>query len=122
MIELGHNGFALTNTVGCDTMFTRKHYVSFAISVAFWLAATWYYAWSCDVTARTHLAKIGLQTAGLVAILGLYALIGGPTWLGGRYPFGMRWRNKHSPPARQIGLSILAAAAACALLSLLLYI
>ena len=100
-------------------MFTRKTCVTFCATVAFWLAATWYYAWYCDVTGRTHLAKIGLQTAGMVAMLGLYAFIGGPTWLGGRHPFGIRLRHNDFPGSRQIGVSILAAAAACGLFSLL---
>jgi hypothetical protein len=103
-------------------MFTRKTYVTFCVSVAFWLAATWYYAWYCEVTGITHLAKIGLQVAGLVAVLGFYAFIGGPVWLGGRHPIGISLQRNAIPGTRQIGVSILAAAAACALLSLLLYI
>jgi hypothetical protein len=102
-------------------MFARKTYVTFCVSVAFWLAATWYYAWYCDVTGRAHLGKIGLQVAGLVAVLGFYAFIGGPIWRGGRHPIGVNLRRNHFPGSRQIGVSILAAAAACALLSLLLY-
>ena len=103
-------------------MFTRKTSLTFCVSVAFWLAATWYYAWYCEVTGGTHLAKIGLQVAGLVAIPGFYAFIGGPIWLGGRHPIGVNLRRNHFPGSRQIGVSILAAAAACALFSLLLYI
>jgi hypothetical protein len=36
-----------------------------------------YYAWYCDVTGRMHLARIGLQNAGMMAILGLYAFVAG---------------------------------------------
>ena len=36
----------------------------------------------CDITGRTHLAKIGLQTAGMVAILGLYAFLAGAGFAG----------------------------------------
>jgi hypothetical protein len=99
-------------------MFTRKICVTFCVAVAFWLAATWYYAWYCDVTGRTHPAKIGLKNAILVALLGLYAFIGGPMWHGGRHPFGIRLRRNDSPRSRQTGLGVLAAAAACGLLSL----
>ena len=56
-------------------MLKTKHYVAFGVSVAFWLAATWYFAWYCDITGRTHLARIGLQTTGMVAMLGLYAFL-----------------------------------------------
>ncbi len=91
-------------------MFTRKTSVTFSISVAFWLAATWYYAWYCEVTGRTHLAEIGLQVAGLVAVLGFYALR------------GISLQRNAIPGTSQIGVSILAAAAACALFSFLFYI
>jgi hypothetical protein len=98
-------------------MFTRKTCVTSCVSVAFWLVATWYYAWSCDITGRTHVARIGLQIAGMVAILGLYALIGGAGFTGSRY--GPPRLHKYIPGSGQIGVSILAAAAACELFSLL---
>jgi hypothetical protein len=66
-------------------MFSRKTCLTFCVAVAFWLAPTWYFAWYCDITVRTHLAKIGLQTAGMVAILGLYAFIGGTGFAGSKY-------------------------------------
>jgi heme/copper-type cytochrome/quinol oxidase subunit 1 len=98
-------------------MFKPKHYVTFCVSVAFWLVATWYWAWSCDITGRTHLAKIGLQIAGMVAVLGLYALIGGAGFAGSKY--APPREHKYIPGSGRIGLSILAAAAACALFSAL---
>ncbi len=103
-------------------MFARKTCVTLCATVAFWLAATWYFAWYCDVTARTHLARIGLQNAGMMASLGLYAFRAGAGFAGSRYGPPERLRRKDYPGVWQIGLGILAAAAACALFSLLLLI
>jgi len=105
-------------------MFKPKLYVTFCVSFAFWLAATWYWAWSCDITGRAHLAKIGLQIAGMVAMLGLYAFLAGAGFAGAgrRYGPPELLRRKDYPGVWQIGLGILAAAAACALFSLLFLI
>jgi hypothetical protein len=103
-------------------MLKPKHYVAFGVSVVFWLAATWYFAWYCDITGRTHLARIGLQIAGMVAMLGLYVLRTGAGFIGSRYGPPERLRRKDYPGVWQIGLGILAAAAACALFSLLFLI
>ena len=103
-------------------MFTRKTCVTFCVTVAFWLAATWYFAWYCDVTGRTHLARIGLQNAGMMAILGLYAFLAGAGFAGSRCGPPERLRRKDYPGVWQIGLGILVAAAACALFSLLFLI
>jgi hypothetical protein len=53
----------------------------------------------------------------MVAILGLYALIGGAGFTGSRY--GPPRLHKYISGSGQIGVSILAAAAACGLFSLL---
>lgn len=103
-------------------MFSRKTWLTFCVAVAFWLAATWYYAWYCEVTGRTHLARIGLQIAGIVAMLGLYVFLTGAGFIGSRYGPPERLRRKDYPGVWQIGLGILAAAAACALFSLLFLI
>jgi len=102
-------------------MFSRKTSVTFCVAVAFWLAATWYYAWYCEVAGRTHLAKIGLQNAGMVAFLGLYAFMAGAGFAGSRQA-PQKLRRKDFPGVWQIGLGILAAGVACGLLSLLFYI
>lgn len=103
-------------------MFTRKTCVTFCATVGFWLAAIWYYAWYCDVTGRTHLARIGLQNAGMMAILGLYAFLAGSGFARSRYGPPERLRRKDYPGVWQSGPGILAAAAACALFSLLFLI
>jgi hypothetical protein len=103
-------------------MFSRKSCVTFCVAVTFWLAATWYFAWYCDLTGRAHLARIGLQTAGMVAILGLYAFLAGAGFTRSRYGLPERLRRKDYPGVWQIGLGILAAGAACALFSLLFLI
>jgi hypothetical protein len=102
-------------------MFTRKTCVTFCVAVAFWLAATWYYAWYCDVTGRVHLAKIGLQNAGMVAFLGLYAFLARAGFAGSRYA-PQRLRSKDLPGVWQLGLGVLTAGVACGLLALLFFI
>ncbi len=96
-------------------MFTRKILITFAVSVGFWAAASWYYIWYCGLSGRSQMAKTGLQFAGVLAILGAYALLGGPT-LGTKNP-PQKLDPKDAAGARQIGLAILAAAAVCALFS-----
>ncbi len=103
-------------------MFSRRISVSSCVAVAFWLIATWYYAWYCDVTGRAHLARIGLHNAAMVAFLGLYAFLAGAGFAGSRYGPPERLRGKDYPGVWQIGLGVLAPGVACGLLSLLFLI